>query len=331
MEQIKARAKQNPKTLVLPEALDNRTLKAAETIIKEGFAKEVILLGNETDIQNKAKEVNASLDNIKIINHLTSDKKNEYAETYFELRKHKKISIQKALKFIENPLTFAALMVRNGDVDTFVAGAVNTTANVLRAAIHIIGTAPDLEVVSGSFMMIVPDCDYGNNGVFAFADSGTIPDPNPKQLAEIAVATARMFQVVTQTKAQVAMLSFSTKGSAHHWMVDKVIEATKIAKDNYPEINIDGELQVDAALVPDIGKRKSPDSSVAGKANVLIFPDLNSGNITYKIVERLAKARAYGPLVQGLSKPVSDLSRGCTTSDIVATAAITLLRSHEEK
>ena len=331
IEKVKDLVKQDPKTLVLPEAKDTRTLKAAAQIVSEGFAKKVILLGSEKEIQEKAKSCAASLDGIEIIDHLKSEKKAAYAESYFQLRKGKKVSFQSAIKIVENPLSYGTFMVREGDADSMVAGAINTTANVLRAAIHIIGTAPGIKVVSGSFIMIVPNCDYGENGILAFADSGVIPDPNPRQLADIAISTARTFQLLIGEQPRVAMLSFSTKGSAKHWLADKVIEAAKIVKENNPDIVIDGELQPDAALVPAIGKRKAPDSSVAGKANVLIFPDLNSGNIAYKLVERLAKAKAYGPLIQGLNIPISDLSRGCSVTDIVEISAIILRIAHENK
>lgn len=331
IEKIKGLVKEDPKTLVLPEAQDERTLKAAAQITSEGFAKKVILLGSEKEIQERAKTCGTSLDGIEIIDYLQSEKKAAYAETYFQLRKGKKVSFQSAVKIVENPLAYGAFMVREGDADSMVAGAINTTANVLRSAIHIIGTAPDISVVSGSFIMIVPDCEYGENGIFAFADAGVLPDPNPRQLADIAISTARTFQLLIGEQPRVAMLSFSTKGSAKHWLADKVIEATKIVKENNPGIIIDGELQPDAALVPAIGKHKAPESSVAGKANVLIFPDLNSGNIAYKLVERLAKAKAYGPLIQGLNKPISDLSRGCSINDIVEISALILRLAQENK
>ena len=332
IESIKTKARKNQKTIVLPEALDERILKASVRIAKERFAKEVILLGEKEIIFKNAKKCGVSLDGIKVIDPVftkgeESEKKDEFTEIYYELRKDKGITKEEAAKIIRNPLYYGAMMVKLGKVDVMVAGAANTTANVIRAALQIINRRSKTDVISSCFIMIVPDCEYGENGILAFADAGVIPSPNSRQLADIAITTAKTFKLLTSCDPKVAMLSFSTKGSAQHRMVDKVIEATGMVKEKNPEILIDGELQPDAALVPFIAKRKAPNSPVAGMANVLIFPDLSSANIAYKLVERLAKAKAYGPLIQGLSKPISDLSRGCSVEDIVDISAITLVRA----
>lgn len=328
IERIKNKAKEGPKTLVLPEAMDERVLKAAEKIVGEGFAKGVILLGEEEKIRDEAQKCGVSLEGIKIINPIKSEKRSEFAGIYYQLRKHKNVTLADAEEAVKDPLYFGSLLVRTQDADTLVAGAVNTTSNVLRAALHVIDRTSKTGIVSSCFIMILPNPEYGKGGgILAFADAGVVPNPNSQQLADIAISTAYTFKRLTGCEPRVAMLSFSTKGSARHRMVDKVIEATKIAKENNPEILIDGELQSDAALVLSIAKRKVPDSPVAGKANVLIFPDLNSGNIAYKLVEHLAGARAYGPLIQGITKPISDLSRGCSADDIVDISAITLARA----
>jgi len=329
MDNIKDKARKNPRILVLPESADERTLKAAEKISKEGFAKKIILLGDKEKIYKNAVSLGVSIKDIVIINPDNSEKKEEYSLLYFQLRRDKDITADFAEETIKNPLFFGSMMIRQGDADAMVAGAMNTTANVVRAGLQIIGMSSNETLVSSCFMMIVPDCPYGENGILAFADAGIVPDPNPQQIAHIAAATANTFRILTGHKPIVAMLSFSTKGSAKHKMIDKVIEAVEIAKKNNPELLVDGELQPDAALVPSVAEKKAHNSSVAGKANVLIFPDLNSGNIAYKLVQRLAKARAYGPLLQGLKRPISDLSRGCSTGDIIDISAITLLRAAE--
>jgi len=304
-------------------------IKAAETIFNEGFAG-LILLGREESIKSKARELGIELPNeIKIIQPKDSDKMKQYAESYYQLRKHKGVSLEEAYQLLENPLYFGALMVYHDDADGLVAGSINATGDVFRPALQTIKTAPDINIVSSSFVMVVPDCPYGEKGIIVFADCALNPEPNAEQLADVAIASAATGKALVGFEPKVAMLSFSTMGSGKHPLVDKVIEATKIAKEKKPELLIDGELQADAALIPSIGERKAPNSKIAGKANVLIFPDLHSGNIAYKLIERLAKAEAIGPISQGMRKPVNDLSRGCSAEDIVNVVAITVLQAGE--
>jgi len=326
---IREKAKKNPKIIVLPEGEEPRMIKAAETIIKEGFAS-LILLGREDSIRSKARELGIELsDEIKIMHPKDSDKKKQYAESYYQLRKHKGVSLDEAYQLLENPLYFGALMVYHDDADGLVAGSINATGDVFRPALQTIKTAPGINIVSSAFVMVVPDCPYGEKGIMVFADCALNPEPNAEQLADIAIASAATGKALVGFEPKVAMLSFSTNGSGKHSLVDKVIEATKIAKEKKPNLLIDGELQADAALIPSIGERKAPTSKIAGKANVLIFPDLNSGNIAYKLTERLAKAEAIGPVSQGMRKPVNDLSRGCSAEDIVNVVAITVLQAGE--
>lgn len=326
---IREKAKKNPKIIVLPEGEEPRMIKAAETIINEGFAS-LILLGREESIKSTAQELGVELPNeIKIINPKDSEKLKEYAESYYQLRKNKGVSLDEAYQLLENPLYFGALMVYHDDADGLVAGSINATGDVFRPALQTIKTAPGINIVSSSFVMVVPDCPYGEKGIIVFADCALNPEPNAKQLADVAIASAATGKALVGFEPRVAMLSFSTKGSGKHPLVDKVIEATKITKEKKPELLIDGELQADAALIPSIGERKAPNSKIAGKANVLIFPDLNSGNIAYKLIERLAKADAIGPISQGMRKPVNDLSRGCSAEDIVNVVAITVLQAGE--
>jgi len=326
---IREKAKKNPKIIVLPEGEEPRMIKAAETIINEGFAS-LILLGREENIKSKARELGIDLPNkIKIINPKDSEKLKKYAESYYQIRKNKGVSLDEAYQLLENPLYFGALMVYHDDADGLVAGSINATGDVFRPALQTIKTAPGINIVSSSFVMVVPDCPYGEKGIIVFADCALNPEPNAEQLADVAIASAATGKALVGFEPKIAMLSFSTKGSAKHPLVDKVIEATKIAKEKKPELLIDGELQADAALIPSIGKRKAPNSKIAGKANVLIFPDLNSGNIAYKLIERLAKAEAIGPISQGMRKPVNDLSRGCSAEDIVNVVAITVLQAGE--
>jgi len=327
MERIWEKAREAQKRIVLPETKDERVLKAAE-MIKDARLAQVILIGNEDEVHKKAKEAGVDLDNFEIIDPKSSDKLEDYAQRVYELRKGKIPSLEEARNLLENDyLYFGAAMVKFDDADGMVAGASHTTADVLRPAFQIVKTAPGISIASAYFAMIVPDCPYGENGFFLYADSGGVPDPNAEELADIAITTCLTMKNIYGIEPYCAMLSFSTKGSASHPIVDKVIEATKIANEKRPDLNIDGELQVDAALIPEIGRKKAPGSPVAGRANVLIFPDLNSGNIAYKLTERLAKAEAYGPLIQGLSRPVNDLSRGCKPEDIVNVAAVVAVKA----
>jgi len=321
---IREKAKKNLKTIVLPEGVEERTLKAAETIKKENIAK-VILLGDE----DKIKEVGSNYDisRIEIINPEKSPKAEEYAQLLFELRKHKGMTLEKARELVKDPIWYGTLMVKNKDVDGMVAGAITSTGDLFRPAFQIIKTVPGIGVVSSAFIMIVPNCEFGANGIMLFADCAVNPNPDAKQLAEIAIASSKTWKSLMDEEPVVAMLSYSTKGSAQSEMVDKVIEATQIVKQLAPDLKVDGELQADAALVPKVAKTKAPESPVAGKANILIFPDLEAGNIGYKLVQRLAKAEAVGPISQGLAMPINDLSRGCSADDIVNVVAITALQA----
>lgn len=322
---IKNRAKQNKKVIVLPETGDIRTLTAAAEILKEGIAN-IILVGNETEIKEVANGLDLS--GATIIDPVTSDKLESYIDLLVELRKSKGMTPEMAREQLtKDYLTFSVTMVKAGDADGMVAGAVNSTANVLRPSLQILKTAPNTKLVSAFFIMVVPDCEYGANGTFIFSDSGLNQNPNAEELAAIAGSSAKSFELLVQEEPVVAMLSHSTKGSAKHADVDKVVEATRIAKESYPEFKIDGEYQLDAAIVPSIGASKAPGSDIAGKANVLVFPDLDAGNIGYKLVQRLAKAEAYGPITQGIAKPVNDLSRGCSAEDIVGVIAITAVQA----
>ena len=326
---IREKAKKNPKIIVLPEGEEPRMIRAAETIINEGLAS-LILLGREENIKSKARELGIDLSNkIQIINPKDSKKLKEYADSYYQLRKNKGVSSEEAFQLLENLLYFGALMVYHDDADGLVAGSINATGDVFRPALQTIKTAPGINIVSSSFIMVIPDCPYGEKGIMVFADCALNPEPNAEQLADVAIASAATGKALVGFEPRVAMLSFSTRGSGKHPLVDKVIEATKIAKEKKPELLIDGELQADAALIPSIGERKAPNSKIAGKANVLIFPDLHSGNIAYKLIERLAKAKAIGPISQGMRKPVNDLSRGCSVEDIVNVVAITVLQAGE--
>ena len=324
---IREKAKKNPKTIVLPEGEEPRMIKAAETIVKESFAS-LIFLGREEKIKSKAKDLGIKFpEQIKIINPKDSDEIKKYAESYYQLRKNKGLGLEEAYQLLENPLFFGALMVYHNDADGLVAGSINSTGDVFRPALQTIKTASGINIVSSSFIMVIPDCPYGDNGVIIFADCAINPEPNAEQLADIAIASAETGKVLVGIEPRVAMLSFSTKGSAKHHLVDKILEATRIAQEKKPDLFIDGELQADAALVQSIGERKAPNSKIAGKANVLIFPDLQSANIAYKLVERLAKAEAIGPISQGMRKPINDLSRGCSAEDIVNVVAITVLQA----
>ncbi len=324
VEKIKAKAKNSLKTIVLPESYDERMLYAAEKIVKEGLAK-IVILGDPAKIQAEAKEKGVNLEGVELLDPATSPKLDQYIADFVELRKKKGMTPEEARKILTAPdyLYYAGMMVRSGAADGEVAGATGTTGNVIRAAIQTVGPAKGIKTVSSFFIMVTKNPSFGEDGVMLYADCGVNPDPDSQALAEIAIATAGNCKAFLDAEARVAMLSFSTKGSASHPDVDKVTKALEIAKELRPDIMIDGELQADAALIPKIGEKKSPGSPVAGKANVLVFPDLGAGNIAYKITERVAGAEAFGPLLQGLAKPVNDLSRGCSVEDIVNVAAIT--------
>jgi len=323
LEKIRETARAHQNRIVLPEGDEERTIMAADTVIREELAQ-VTILGDPDSIQKQIDKF--GLRNIAaatIIDPKKHNRKADYTELLYSLRKEKGLTMDEAAKLVENPLYLATLMIKAGDADGEVAGARNATGDVLRPAFQIVKTMPGISVVSGAFIMILKDNNFGENGVLVFADGAVHPDPNERELAEIAVATARTTKSILGFDARVAMLSFSTKGSAKHAMVDKVVAATRIAKEMDPSLQIDGELQADAALIEAIGKSKAPGSTIAGHANVLIFPNLECGNIAYKLVQRLAHAEAIGPILQGMAAPINDLSRGCSVSDIVNLVAIT--------
>jgi len=318
---IKVNAVKHNKRIVLPEGTEPRTLKAAEIILHEKIAQ-LILLGNQDAIKSKASELNVDISAATIVDPATDSRRDAYSDTMVEMRKEKGLTKDEALKLLNDPLYFGCLMIKCGDADGELAGAINATGDVLRPALQYVKTMPGCSVVSGAFFMFVNQ-NFGENGIMVFADCAVMPDPTDVQLAEIAISTAKTAKAIAGMEPRVAMLSFSTKGSAKHPMVEKVANATKIAQQRAPEILIDGELQLDAALVKEVGGLKSPGSKVAGKANVLVFPDLQSGNIGYKLVQRLAGAEAIGPVLQGMAAPINDLSRGCSVSDIVNMVAVT--------
>ena len=328
IESIKQRAKQNIKTIILPEAEDKRVLEAASKVIAQGFAK-VILIGNKEQVEKDSKENNIDLSGVEIIDIKSSTKKQEYAQKLFELRQAKGMTEEEASKLIEEPIYFGMMMLKNGEADGLVSGAAHSTSNTLRPALQILKTAPNTKLVSAFFVMCVPNCEYGEHGTFIYGDSGLNQNPNADELSEIAISSAKSFRSLVEAEPKVAMLSYSTYGSAKSELTEKVIEATKLVKEKAPDLLVDGELQVDAAIIPEVSKSKAPGSPIEGNANVLIFPDLNAGNIGYKLTQRLAKAEAYGPLCQGIAKPVNDLSRGCSADDIVEVVAITAVQAAE--
>ena len=328
IDELKNKAKQNLKTIILTESEDKRVLKAAQKVKEEGFAN-IILIGNEDDANKLAKENGIDISGIEIINPVTSAKFEEYANAFYELRKAKGMTIEKARETLKDNMYFGTMMVKEGDADGLVSGACHSTANTLRPALQILKTAPGTKLVSAFFLMVVPNCEYGENGIFIFGDSGLVENPTPDELSEIAISSSKSFKQLTGKESKVAMLSYSTYGSAHSELTEKVIEGTKLLKEKMPNLICDGELQLDAAIIPEIAASKAPGSPVAGQANTLIFPNLDAGNIGYKLVQRLAKAEAYGPLCQGIARPVNDLSRGCNSDDIVGVVAITAVQAQE--
>lgn len=324
---IKDRARQDKKTIVLPETKDKRTLIAAAQVLKEGVA-DIIMVGVEEKILDGANWLDVDLSGVKIVEPANTPKLDEYVELLYETRKNKGMTMEKAREILLNDwLTFGVIMVKAQDADGMVAGACHATADVLRPSLQILKTAPGTKLVSGFFILDVPNCEYGEHGTFLFADCGLNQDPTAEEMAAIADSSAKSFRNLVGAKPIIAMLSHSTKGSAKHPLVDKVVEATRIAHEQYPHLTLDGELQTDAALVPSIGASKAPGSEVAGHANVLLFPNLDCGNIGYKLVQRLAKAEAYGPMLQGIARPVNDLSRGCSAEDIVGVIALTAVQA----
>jgi len=322
LERVIKNAQEYQKRIVLPEGSEPRTLRATEIILKENIAR-IILLGNPVEIMKVAEEIGVNINGAVLVDPRTDSRRDQYADVMVEIRKSKGLTKEQALDMLNDPLVFAPLMIKNGDADGEIAGAINATGDVLRPAFQFVKTLPGVSVVSGAFMMFVNDPHFGHDGILVFADCAVMPDPDERQLAEIAVTTAKTAKAIVGMEPRIAMLSFSTKGSAAHPLVDKVANATRIAKEMDPSLKIDGEMQLDAALMPEVAKLKAPDSEVAGRANVLVFPGLEAANIGYKLVQRLAGAEAIGPVLQGMAAPINDLSRGCSVSDIVNMVAIT--------
>ena len=329
IDQIKERARKEIKTIVLPEATDVRILEAAQIVKNEGYAK-VILVGKEDEVRQKAKEKGIDIGNTLIIDPAKAENINEYAQILYELRKAKGMTEEKAYQLVLDPVYYGMMMVKQNEADGLVSGAAHSTADTLRPALQILRTSPGTKLVSAFFVMVVPNCEYGANGTFVFADSGLNEEPNPEALSEIAISSSKSFEQLVGEQAKVAMLSYSTYGSAHSASTEKVIEATKLVKAKVPNLLVDGEMQLDAAIIPEVAESKAKGSPVGGKANVLVFPDLGAGNIGYKLVQRLAKAEAYGPLCQGIAKPVNDLSRGCSSQDVAGVVAITAVQAQQQ-
>lgn len=325
LAEFKEKAKANKRRIVLPEGNELRTLKGAAQAAVEGLA-EPILLGDAAEIRDLAAKEGISLDGLTIVDIASSADLPAFAEQFYELRKHKGMTPEKAAQTVRNPLYYGNMMLMQGKADGLLAGADNTTGNVLRAALQTVKTKPGIKTVSGAFVMLLPNQTYGDNGVFIFGDCAVNPNPDSQQLADITISCAETKRNLIGGEANVAMLSFSTKGSAKHENVDKVTEALALVKEKQPALSVDGELQLDAAIEPSVAAKKAPDSTVAGHANVLVFPDLQAGNIGYKLVQRFAGATAIGPILQGMAKPVNDLSRGCSVQDVVDMIAITALQ-----
>lgn len=321
-----ARARADKQTIVLPEGTDRRTIEAARFALDQDIAN-LIILGDASKIE----EFDIDMSGVSIIDPTASPDSEDFAQTLFKLREKKGMTIEKARELIKDELYYGVMMVHSGKADGMVAGACHSTGDVLRPCLQILKTAPGTKLVSAFFVMVVPDCDLGENGIFIFSDCGLNECPDAEQLSEIAISSAQSFSSLIGAEPRIAMLSYSTYGSAKSGDVDKVVEATRLAKEKRPDLALDGELQLDAAIVESVGKSKAPSSSVAGKANVLVFPDLDAGNIGYKLTQRLAKAEAYGPITQGIAKPVNDLSRGCSAGDIVGVIAITCVQSQSRK
>ena len=325
IDSMKERAKQNIKRIVLPEASDLRVLKAADIALKEGYS-EIVLLGNVDQVNKLASENGLDISRAWVIDPIYSDKAQYYADNLYELRKEKGMTPEQARELVKDEVHYGMMMVKTGEADGLVSGAIHSTSDTLRPALQILKTAPGTKLVSAFFLMVVPNCDYGD-GVFVFGDCGLNQNPSSEELAEIAYSSSKSYEQLVGNEARVAMLSYSTKGSAKSELTEKVINATNIVKERYPELKVDGELQLDAAIVPSVAASKAPESEIAGTANTLIFPDLNAGNIGYKLTQRLAKAEAYGPLCQGIARPVNDLSRGCSAEDIAGVIAITAVQA----
>ncbi len=328
ISQMKERAKSDLKTIVLPEASDLRTIKAAGIALTEGYAN-IVLLGNEEQVRKLAEENGVDISKARIIDPKLAENHKEYADFLYELIKEKGMTPEQADELVYDEVYYGMMMVKKEEADGLISGAIHSTADTLRPALQILKTAPGTKLVSAFFLMVVPNCEFGEDGVFVFGDCGLNLNPTAEELVEIAKSSNDSFERLTGKKAKVAMLSYSTKGSGKGELVDKVVEATRLAKETYPELDLDGELQLDAALVPSVAESKAPGSNVAGHANTLIFPDLNAGNIGYKLTQRLAKAEAYGPLCQGIARPVNDLSRGCSAEDIAGVIAITCVQAQQ--
>lgn len=326
IDTIKERAKKDIKKIVLPEASDLRILKAAEMAVKSAYA-DIVLIGNKENINKMAKENNLDISKTTIIDPQISEKSEIYANSLYELRKEKGMTLEKARELVKDEVYFGMMMVKLNEADGLVSGAIHSTSDTLRPALQILKTAPGTKLVSAFFLMVVPNCEYGENGVFVFGDCGLNQNPSAEELVEIANSSSKSFEQLVGKPANVAMLSYSTKGSAKSDLTQKVIDATNMIKEKYPEMRVDGELQLDAAIVPAVAESKAPGSEVGGMANTLIFPDLNAGNIGYKLTQRLGRAEAYGPLCQGIAKPVNDLSRGCSAEDVAGVIAITAVQA----